>query len=277
MVTRPFFLIYTDLDGTLLDHDTYGWEAAEQALEECQRLSIPVIPVSSKTRAEMVLIRGQLGISSPFISENGGGVFFERGTFGGLEPFSGTVLDQGLYKLSLGLPYKQLVVCLRSIRRETGWGIRGFADMSLQEISMRTGLDESAARLASLREFDEPFVVEEAEWQEELLLEAARKRGCTATLGGRFHHLHGKNDKGHAMNIISSWYSKLRGELTTIALGDSPNDFPMLERADIPVLIRSDREFPGIQEAIPRLRLTQKRGPSGWNSAVLGILGKEEA
>ena len=277
MVTLPFFLIFTDLDGTLLDHDTYGWEAAEQALGECQKRSIPVIPVSSKTRAEMVLIRRELGISSPFISENGGGIFFEKGTFGELEPFPGTVMDQGLYKLTLGLPYEDLVICLRSIRRETGWNIRGFADMSLQEISTRTGLDESAARLACLREFDEPFVVEEPELQEELLLEAAQKRGCMVTLGGRFHHLHGKNDKGHAMDIITSWYSKLRGKSITVALGDSPNDFPMLERADVPVLVRSAQEFPGIQEAIPHLRTTEKRGPSGWNSAVLGILGKEEA
>lgn len=271
-------MIFTDLDGTLLDHDTYEWSAAENALGECRKRSIPVILVSSKTRAEMVVIREQLGISSPFISENGGGIFFNEGTFGTLEPMPETIVDQGLCKLILGSTYEVLVECLRSIRVELGWHIRGFADMSLQEISHRTGLDESRARLASLREFDEPFVVIDPESpEEELLSEAARKRGCSITAGGRFYHLHGTNDKGGAMDILTSWYVNLYKDVTTVALGDSPNDFPMLQRADVPVLVRSKQEFAALEEVIPRLRSTRDRGPQGWNEAILDILSKQEA
>ncbi len=47
-MTRPT-LVFTDLDGTLLNHDDYSWEAARPALEELQRQSIPLILVSSKT------------------------------------------------------------------------------------------------------------------------------------------------------------------------------------------------------------------------------------
>ena len=70
------YVVFTDLDGTLLDHDTYGWEEARPALERCKRLFIPIVLVSSKTRAEMDHLRVKLSISSPFISENGGGIFF---------------------------------------------------------------------------------------------------------------------------------------------------------------------------------------------------------
>ena len=77
----PFHVIFTDLDGTLLDHDTYAWEAAEPALERCKTLKVPVILVSSKTRAEMEVIRQDMSISDPFIVENGGGIFYSEGKF----------------------------------------------------------------------------------------------------------------------------------------------------------------------------------------------------
>ena len=64
----PFFLVFTDLDGTLLDHDTYGWEAASPALAQCRERGIPIVLVSSKTRAEMDNLRRRMGLSMPFIS-----------------------------------------------------------------------------------------------------------------------------------------------------------------------------------------------------------------
>jgi hypothetical protein len=50
----------------------------------------------------------------------------------------------------------------------------------------------------------------------------------------------------------------------------------MLEFADVPVLIRSQREFPKLKGKIPRLRLTREIGPKGWNKAIIDILGKKE-
>jgi len=72
----PFVVVFTDLDGTLLDHQTYEWEEAKPALNRCKALQVPLILVSSKTRAEMDVLRHELGLISPFISENGGGIFF---------------------------------------------------------------------------------------------------------------------------------------------------------------------------------------------------------
>ena len=72
----PYVVIFTDLDGTLLDHETYGWKEAKPALNLCKALKVPLILVSSKTRAEMNLLRHELELTSPFISENGGGIFF---------------------------------------------------------------------------------------------------------------------------------------------------------------------------------------------------------
>jgi mannosyl-3-phosphoglycerate phosphatase len=271
----PFIVLFTDLDGTLLDHDSYGWQKAEPALKLCRENRIPLILISSKTRAEISALQRELGLSSPFVSENGGGVFFPEE---GKHPHpSDAILSHGVWKWSMGPAYDFLVKALEEIQNEQGWKIRGFSEMTTEEISSMTGLDLASACLASQREYDEPFVLMEEEWDcsMDALNHAAGQKGLRITRGGRFYHLHGKSDKGEAMERLVAWYRTYYPSLLTIALGDSPVDFSMLKRADYPVLIRSSRQYPELKKMIPRLRVTQEPGPKGWNAAVLGILNDE--
>jgi mannosyl-3-phosphoglycerate phosphatase len=215
-----------------------------------------------------------MSISAPFITENGGGIFSPSSSFKESPPNARPVPGvEGLWQWSLGLPYTTLIKALQEIREELGLNLKGFSDMSLNEICRFTGLDQEASRLATMREYDEPFIVlEKRSWDEDALVNAAEQRGLRVTVGGRFYHLQGGNDKGQSMDMVISWYKQFHKGVTSIALGDSPNDFPMLERADYPVLIRSRREFPTLKEKIPRLKVAQEMGPKGWNSAVLDIL-----
>ena len=265
------YIVFTDLDGTLLDHDTYGWDEALPALDRCKKLFIPIVLASSKTRAEMVQLSHKMSISAPFISENGGGVFFPCDTI--KDPPPDASLDGDQWKWSLGLPYAHLIRGLNEIRDELGWDIKGFSDMSIDDISGLTGLDKGGARLAAMREFDEPFIVfDQDPVDRERLKKAAAQRGLTITEGGRFFHLNGKNDKGQAMQKLMSLYKQFHGKIVSVAIGDSPNDFSMLECADYPVLVRSQRNFKGLKKRIPRLMVTSEMGPKGWNSALLDIL-----
>ena len=282
MSTTPFWIIFTDLDGTLLDHNSYKWEDAQPALELCKRLDVPVVMVSSKTRAEIDLLRRMLSMSAPFISENGGGIFFPSEIFD--TPSTGSLIianervslikaDKNLWKWSLGLPYDHLVKELREIRDETGWDIKGFSDMTVEDISRLTGLDRQTSRLAAMREYDEPFVIlENQKPDKNLLFNAAAKRGIVVTVGKRFYHLQGKTDKGQAMEKVISWYEQFHDNIVSISLGDSQNDFPMLKRADYPVLVRSQCDSQTPKVKIPRLKITNEIGPKGWNSTVLEIL-----
>jgi len=269
----PFIVIFTDLDGTLLDHDTYGWEAAKPALELCHQHQFPIIPVSSKTRTEIEIYQKKLGISAPFISENGGGVFFPKHSYP--EGPAGVISEENLWKWSLGPSYGVLVDALQEIRDELGWVIRGFSEMTPEEISNCTGLDIETSHLASLREYDEPFIIVEPVEKDVTALEkAAERRGFHITEGGRFYHIHGKKDKGEAVKRVILWYMRSQPELISIALGDSPTDFSMLEQVNYPVLIRSSVHFSGLKERIPGLKMTDETGPEGWNAAVLDILGQ---
>ena len=287
----PFFLVFTDLDGTLLDHDTYRWEAALPALEQCKTTGTPVILVSSKTRVEIDILRRRLSLSEPFISENGGGIFFPKERF--LDPPPGSVSAHDLsanagslggyglakktdlWEISLGVSYARLTQALKDIRHELNWDIRGFSDMGLGEISRLTGLDKKETQWAAMREYDEPFIIQgKRPGDVAPLYRAAEKRGLSVTSGGRFYHLQGKNDKAKGMELIAIWYRARHENVLAIALGDSPNDFAMLEQADIPVLIRSRRAFPGLKRRIPRLRISDQFGPAGWNSVILSILSQ---
>ncbi len=288
----PSHLVFTDLDGTLLDHRTYGWKEALAALEYCRKNSVPVILVSSKTRAEMDVLRRELNLSAPFVSENGGGVFFPRETFRdaptGSSPSENKGLEgsEGLWQWSLGIPYARLIHALSDMRKSLGFSLKGFSEMDVAEISRLTGLDETSAHLAAMREYDEPFIFEgETPADLKPLHESAAEKGLMVVSGGRFHHLMGNHHKGNAMARVASWYNAqyhLEGHsdpIPTIALGDSPNDFPMLLRADFPVLILSERNFPDLEKKIPNLKKTPYPGPKGWNAAIFNILrtSKEKA
>ncbi len=270
----PFLIIFTDLDGTLLDAKSYSWEPASFAMERCKALGVPIIPVTSKTRAEMMLIMEELDIHGPFITENGGGIFIPVDQFP--EPPPEAKLLEGLCLWPLGTCYADLVNVLRDIRKESGIKIRGFSDMSLEEISRLTGLGIEKAKLARQREFDEPFIIDNGDQNEDKLHNMVSKRGLSISKGGRFYHLHGPVDKGIAVEKLISWFGRYYKDIISVALGDSPNDFPMLKQADFAVLVDDKEEVSQIRKEIPNLIVTQDKGPEGWNTAVLDILRKME-
>ncbi|MEL6319255.1 MAG: mannosyl-3-phosphoglycerate phosphatase, partial [Cyanobacteria bacterium J06626_14] len=59
-------LVATDLDATLLDHQTYSYDAALPAIESLKANGCPLIFNSSKTQAEQTVLRAVLNIDDPF-------------------------------------------------------------------------------------------------------------------------------------------------------------------------------------------------------------------
>jgi len=73
-------LIFSDLDGTLLDHFTYQSTAARQTLAQLKSANIPVILNTSKTFAELEVINSDLQLNAPFIVENGAATYIPMDT-----------------------------------------------------------------------------------------------------------------------------------------------------------------------------------------------------
>jgi mannosyl-3-phosphoglycerate phosphatase len=79
----PFHkVVFTDIDGTLVDINTaeYGKETNE-LIRIMKEKNIPLILTSAKTRLEQNKIREDLGLSDPFIVENGGAIVIPKGYF----------------------------------------------------------------------------------------------------------------------------------------------------------------------------------------------------
>ena len=75
------WLIFSDLDGSLLDHDNYCHKAADELLLELERDQVPVVLTTSKTGAEVISIREELNNCYPFIVENGAAIFIPHDYF----------------------------------------------------------------------------------------------------------------------------------------------------------------------------------------------------
>src|SRR5690242_8205918 len=107
----PQLIVFTDLDGTLLDAETYAFDASREALDALRARSVPLIPASSKTRAEIERLRADLDHHHPFIVENGGGMFIPKGYFD--FPLEGAVLRGPYQVIEFGLPYAALRLALK--------------------------------------------------------------------------------------------------------------------------------------------------------------------
>lgn len=269
-MTREALVLFSDLDGTLLDRETYAFDAARPALDRLRDASIPLVLCTSKTRSEVTPLRAALDNHDPFIVENGGGVHIPDGYFP--FPVEGATRQAGTWLISLGSPYGDLVVALASAANESGVAVRGFATMSDAEVAAATGLDVREARRARSREFDEPFEILDVDRAADLLA-AIERRGFRHTSGGRFHHIMGANDKAAAVRRLISLFARSRGPIRTVGLGDAPNDASFLNVVDLPILIASPR-LHEVQALVPHARPTPLPGTAGWNAAVLDLLDR---
>jgi mannosyl-3-phosphoglycerate phosphatase len=207
--------------------------------------------------------------------ENGGGFFVPEGYFRFSPEGFG---PRGPYRvMELGAPYPLLRQALAEIRQVVGAGMRGFGDMSVDEIAERTGLPPAQAALAKQREYDEPFVLDGPPNGLVGVRRLAEARGLRCTSGGRFHHLMGQSDKGLACRFLRNCYRRhFAGDpapLVTIALGDSLNDLPMLTVADRAILVRKPDGSYDPAVALPNLTHAPGIGPAGWNRALLELIG----
>lgn len=262
-------IVFTDLDGTLLDAKTYSFRDAQPALDMLQKHHIPLILCSSKTRAEMEACRHHLKNEHPFISENGGGIFIPSGYFS--FPVKAEEVN-GYQVITLGMPYADIKSRFAHLRKQTAAPVRGFADMSDEEVAALTGLSLPEARLARQRDFDEPFIFEGA--PDQRFLQAIESAGLRWTQG-RIFHIMGPHDKGRAVSLLMSLYERQYGPITSIGLGDAYNDLPMLQAVNRPVLVQHGDGSFDARIDIPGLQKTQLPGPAGWNETLLRLLEAE--
>jgi mannosyl-3-phosphoglycerate phosphatase len=255
----PPLIVFTDLDGTLLDHHDYAWQAAAPALDRLRELRIPVIIASSKTAAEIAPLRQEIGFADcPAIVENGAGQLPA-----GAQP-DGMVDD-----------YTRLRAALDALPAPLRASFQGFGDMSGAEVADITGLPLNNAALARQRAFSEPGLFHGTDEDRQTFVQTLAASGIQARHGGRFLTLSFGGTKADQMAMIAAHY----GTPPTVALGDAPNDTEMLETADHGFVIANPGGTPlpeFASESTGRIRRSEKPGPAGWNACLLQLLSDKE-
>lgn len=247
-MTAPAAVVVTDLDGTLLDHLTYEPGPAEAAVRRLREAGIAVVFCSSKTRAEQVELRRRLGVTDPFIVENGAALWWN----GRAEVF--------------GLRYEEVRRRLLEAAAEAGVTIRGYGDLTVDEVATLTGLDPAAAARARDREHTESFLLEPEERAGELRA-AATRRGLRLVRGSRMWTAQGTHDKGTAVRrLLETW-----GRPPSYGIGDHEADRELLEAVDHPMVVRRpDGSWVDLQP--PGLLRLDGVGPEGWVQAAERVL-----
>lgn len=265
-------LIFSDLDGTLMDHYTYQSTEALPVIKQLNSANVPIILTTSKTIDEVTAIQTKLNISAPLIIENGAAVFLPKSMFKTQPPETKSTSDY--WVKSFCLPRQHWLDIIYKSPEKFKNLYLGFSTLSTKELASITGLTEPDAELAKNRHYGEPIHWLGDEESKQGFITHLESNGATVLHGGRFFHVSGESDKGRALKWLTQYYKALFqvDSVTTIALGDGRNDIAMLEAANFAVQIRSPvHDFPLLNKHENVIQ-TNLYGPAGWAEALHHIL-----
>ena len=271
-------VVFTDLDGTLLDFQDYSYQMVEPLVYQLQQQEIPVIFCSSKTKAEQMYYRDALNNSGPFIVENGSAIFVPKGYFSfsvaDKLPNQFRIRAESNFEIViLGESFLTVRAGIEQAREEADIQLFGYADLSLDEIKEITQLEEDFAMRAATRDFSETLLkgdkLDERFRQFQNLLSSW---GLSCVSGGKFHTVMGQgSDKGVAVNVLTDLFNQEFGTVRTVGLGDSANDLPLLQAVDTGYLVqRSDRTWLTANDEC--IQKVEGVGPEGWIKVAQSLI-----
>ena len=261
MINNSKIWIVSDVDGTLMDH-FYDLTPAKETITWLQRLGIPVILCTSKTKSEVKIIRDDLNLKDPYIVENGGAIY-------------GEYSDGEEWEIILGKSYKILEEILNDLSDNINFKLRPLNTLSDDEATNLTGLQGDSLNLMRDRHWSMPFLNPPDTFDEDL------KRLCEIYdvdifRGNRMSHLLSKNsNKGIAIKTLLNKNKNLNAQI--IGLGDSPNDLPLLINSNFKIVISGIKgpnkllldKLKGIDYCI-----SEKPHGYGWKDEVLKLITK---
>jgi mannosyl-3-phosphoglycerate phosphatase len=293
--------VFTDIDGTLVDINTaeYGKET-DKLIRLIKERNIPLILTSAKTRLEQNKIREDLGISDPFIVENGGAIVIPKGYFPdyALRDIKYPLRETQEIKneardvnheivVELGKPADYIRAKLSDIRKKYSINFRGVADISVEKLSNLALISRDQAKRMAQRNYGETILQIQSE-DIARFIKYVQEDGMKVIHGGRFFDVTVGTDKGIAVGILKKLFKdKFHNNVTFFGIGDSTNDIPMLNLMDIPILVqRQDSTWVDDGEIKMKNAVDSSRssissnklikvegiGPNGWENAIHKII-----
>lgn len=268
MTAQPnYWLIATDLDGTLLD-DSYDYAAAATAIDAVTaEHNAQLVLASSKTLVEMLQLAERCATDPLLVFENGAGIAWSTGQL----TATGTSCvgdHQVISNLPMAGGYPALRALLTRWREESGYHFTGFGDCTNEQVAAMTGLRQSDAALARQRLGTEPLLWQDSADRLKDFQTRLNTEGLQLVSGGRFLHVMPPGGKADAVAWVTDELTANVGSPAgTIACGDAANDLEMLQKSDI-ALVFPNASGDYLLPASSRVHQICAPGPATWHRAI---------
>jgi mannosyl-3-phosphoglycerate phosphatase family protein len=242
--------IFTAMEGTLLDFETFDWSASRSVLAKLAAAKTPVIPVTAMTLDEMKPLAHEMGFRHAMIIEAGGAIARWKNHAWEVEP--------------CGPDADTLLDLVSTIEERSGADLTVYSVLPEDEASRLSGRSGAMLRDSTRRHFSEPFLMERGDIN--AVTKAAASLGFTIERGKRFYHLCRPGCETDAVN-------RVRAELgceVAIALGGSPLDAQFLACSEIPIIVPGldGLPDPDLVKQFPDAWIAPLPGSRGWASAM---------
>jgi mannosyl-3-phosphoglycerate phosphatase len=281
---KPKIVIFTDLDGTLLDHQTYSFKKALPALTKIKKTATPVVFVTSKTFAEVQTLQKKMNLwlKEPFIVENGGAIFIPNQLFNfdiKKEFLKEKILKNNKFLIiEFGDPYQKIRKILKKAAKKTGLNVIGTGDRTIKGFAKITGLASGLAKKAKQRKYQEGFTIENVQKEklpaaQKQIKKEIKKMGFYMSIGGRFYQISSIPAKTKAAKILIALFKKKYGKIHTLGLGDAQADLKFIKLCNEGYLIRNPKKIVA-GKTKSKITKTKETGPNAWNKIILKTFKK---
>jgi predicted mannosyl-3-phosphoglycerate phosphatase (HAD superfamily) len=180
---------------------------------------------------------------------------------------------QGGYDVvEFGRPLSQVLSTVRDVCRRLALDLRGFSDMTIDEVARVRGISPLRSRLAKLCEYMEPCrPVYSEQATRGHLARALEPKGLAVLRRGQDEFIGEALQPGIAVTFIRSLYRRRFGPITTVGLADGMADDTLLSRTDHRVIVQDDDGAVDVSEWAESIAEMVREEPVGARDWELGI------
>jgi len=256
-------IIFTDLDGSLLNRDNFKFDKIKDYIKSLINEGIIIIPNTSKTEKEIEEFIKELGSNLPYISENGSSIHRLN-----------LINTNFPNKIVLSRDKQELIEIFNSkVPESLKAKCKFISKMNSKQQNKILGLQDDQLKNALNRKYTIPFLFEGDKKEKNRLFNILKSSSLTMQEGGRVLNLGDNTDKVKSMNQVLKIYKKIESKIKVIAVGDNFNDLDMLRNCDVPCLVFND-QFKQDQINIDNLIISNKPSPEGWADVIKTALVK---
>ena len=262
------FFIFTDIDGTLLDHVNYSYGNLKNYIHRIKN-NASIIFNTSKTFEEIQILNNNLELNYPFIVENGACIFFPQDYLDCKDK------DDNYFRYKNYIGYKltslnslKIYNLIYKFKKEYDFSF--YSELSDKEISKITNLTIKNAKTSKLRFFTNPIFWRDSKEKLRKFKSEANSyyKDLIIQEGGRFIHVSDNYDKALALKkFIKIIKPNLSNKFLTISLGDSENDICMLESTDYGCIVKRGRYKLPLKKQ-KNIFFSKSEAPNGWRESL---------